>query len=524
MLSFVRRSIARKLMVAVGVPSLGFALVGVLWLRHETRLLAPGLEQVYAIALAALLVFAAAMAVTHFVAVWRVVERPLQRLAAGLRRAREGDFLHRIEVVGRDELAALAREFNTTLAAITDLNARRIEDAASIESMQRELALKAQVEAQHRLLDETNRRLEGRVRELTLLSELTRTLNSTLELDELLRLMGDLVGRSLGYHAFEVLLADEATGDLVVRSTFGMDETAVGLRVKPGEGPAGWAAAQRERVLVRDTKADPRRPQHHGQGGAEGSILAVPMIHQDDVVGVLSLFRPVIDAFPEDEVRLLSSVASQAAMAVANARLHQKMVRLSQTDALTGADNRRSLFARLDAELERSARFEDPVGIALVDVDHFGRVNEALGHAAGDAVLKRVAGILRGSVRKVDLVARYGGEEFAIVLARADRGAAGAAAQKLREAVEAAALEEGAAVPGGRLTISVGFAVFPDDGRDLSTLIDAADSALYAAKRAGRNTVCPYTPGMREHPSRKRNVRITAEPEVETTRARAGEG
>jgi diguanylate cyclase (GGDEF)-like protein len=510
MLHLLNRSIARKLMIAVGVPCVLFALAGVLWLRHEARVLGPALEPVHRIGLATLLAFAAAASLAQFVAVRRVVERPLQRLAAGLRRAREDGFLHRIPVLGEDELGQLAREFNATLAAVTDLHARRIEDAASIESMQRELALKAQLEAQHRLLDETNRRLEGRVRELSLLSDLTRTLSSTLELEELLRFMGDLLGRSLGYHAFEILLTDEATGDLVVRSTCGMDESAVGLRLRPGDGPAGWAAERRQHVLVRDTQVDPRRPHHHGQGGAEGSILAIPMIHQDEAIGVLSLFRPAIDAFPDEEVRVLQAAASQAAMAVANARLHQKMVRLSQTDALTGVHNRRSLFARLEMELERSQRFEHRMGVALVDVDHFKRFNEARGHGAGDVVLKRVGSLLRDTTRKVDLVARYGGEEFAVVVPGAGREAALEVGEKLRAAVEKAALprEDGAPV-----TISVGIAAFPDDARDLASLMDCADAALYAAKRAGRNAVRSFEPGMREHPGRKRNVKITAEAE-----------
>jgi diguanylate cyclase (GGDEF)-like protein len=189
------------------------------------------------------------------------------------------------------------------------------------------------------------------------------------------------------------------------------------------------------------------------------------------------------------------------------------MVRLSQTDALTGVHNRRSLFARLEDELERSARFEHTTAIALVDVDHFRRYNDAFGHAAGDAILRRVAAVLGGAVRRVDLVARYGGEEFAVVLARADRAAAIAAAEKLRAAMTAAALSHPGAGP-GHVTISVGVAVYPDDARELGALIDCADAALYAAKRAGRDVVRPHTPGMRDHPGRKRDERSVSDAEA----------
>jgi diguanylate cyclase (GGDEF)-like protein len=467
-----------------------FAAIGVLWLRHETRLLAPGLHQV---AIAALAVFTVALAACHALAMRFLVHRPLARLAAGLERARQGNFLHRIPVEGEDELGQLAENVNTTLAAITDLHVRRIED-------ERELALKA--------------KLEARVRELTLLSNLTRRLSATLELDRLLATTTELVGRGLGEHAFALLLSEEGTGDLVVRSVSGIDEAgALGARIRPGEGPAGWAARERATVLVRDARTDPRAPVLPWRQGAQGSILAVPMLHQDACAGVLAFARPATDAFPPEEVRLLESVAGQAVIAIENARLHQQMVRLSQTDALTGAHNRRSLFARLQMEVDRCERFGHSMAIALVDVDHFRSFNEAFGHAEGDGVLRNVAAILARAVRRVDLVARYGGEEFAVILPSADRAAALEAAEKLRAAVTAAEIAHGAAEP-GRVTISVGVAIWPDDAREPDALIDCADAALYAAKRAGRDAVRGHEPGMRGHPGRKRDVRVTADAEA----------
>jgi diguanylate cyclase (GGDEF)-like protein len=471
MLGAVRRSIGRKLLLAVGAPALAVALAGMLWLRHEARLLAPGVEPMHQVAIGALVALGIAMAVTHLVAVRFFLERPLRRLSAGMRRAREGDFLARVPVEGEDELAALARSYNETLAAITDLHVRRIEDAASIAAMQRELLLKAE--------------LEWRVKELTTLYELGRALRSTLDQDEVVAAVASSVGRALGDAEVEVLLADDATDELVVRGVSGLGDAAVGSRI-----PAGAS-----------------RP---------GATM-VPMRRGEETVGAIAVRRRS-GALGEEELRLLDALASQSAMAVANAGLHRRLVRLSQTDALTGAHNRRSLFARLDAELERSARFEHTTALALVDVDHFRRYNEALGHGAGDAVLRDVARLLGAAVRKVDLVARYGGEEFAIVLTRADRAAAVTAAEKLRGAIAAAAIPHPAG-EGGRVTISVGVAVFPHDGRDLGALIDCADAALYAAKRAGRNAVVAYEPGMRVHPGRKRDARTTAQAEPDDEKA-----
>jgi diguanylate cyclase (GGDEF)-like protein len=437
------------------------------WLERETSGRDPGLDAAHRGALAALVVFAAAMGLVHVLVIRVLVRNPLKRLVAAMKRAQAGDFLYRVPVESGDEIGRLAETYNETLVALTDLNARRVEDALAMDALERELRVKAEA--------------ERRARDLSFLVELGRTLASTLELEPLLRALADRAARGLGLEAIQVLLADDATGDLVVRAVHGADEALVGSRARPDAPVAGYELAR--------------------------------MAQADELLGVLAVRRPGGAPVAPDEARLVESVASLAAMAIANARLHQQMVRLSQTDALTGAHNRRSLFARLDQELERSRRFEHAMAVALVDVDRFRQYNDALGHAAGDAVLKTVAGLLAGAVRKVDLVARYGGEEFAVVLARADREAALAAAGKLRAAVEAAALPHPAS-EAGRVTISVGVAVFPRDGGDLGGLVDAADSALYAAKRAGRNAVRMHEPGMRTHPGRRRDEKLTADAEA----------
>jgi diguanylate cyclase (GGDEF)-like protein len=499
MLRHVGRSVGRKLLLAVGVPSVAFALALVLWMRYRTRGAGPSVDPAFREGVAVLLLFGVAVTTLHFLAMRRLIEAPLARLVAALRRARASEFLHRVPVESDDELGTLALEFNTTLAAITDLHARRLEDQASLVAMQREVALK--------------QALEARLKELTLLFDLSRRLAATLELDRLIGSVTELVGRDLGDHAFALLVAEEGTRDLVVRGVSGLPEEVVGTRIAFGTGPAGWAAQERATLHVPDTRADPRRPVLPWQQADHGTILVVPLMHQEACSGVLAFFRPEPKAFPDEEVRLLEAVAGPVALALENAQLHQQMVRLSQTDALTGVHNRRSLFARLEMERERADRFDHPMGLVLVDVDHFKRFNDRFGHAAGDDILRRVAETLAGAVRKVDLVARYGGEEFAVVVARADHAAALAAGEKLRAAVEAAAVpHEG--VEAGRVTISVGVASWPDDAGDLAGIVDAADAALYAAKRSGRNVVRGHEPGMRTHPGRKRDVKTTADAEA----------
>jgi diguanylate cyclase (GGDEF)-like protein len=184
------------------------------------------------------------------------------------------------------------------------------------------------------------------------------------------------------------------------------------------------------------------------------------------------------------------------------------MVRISQADALTGVQNRRQLFARLELERERAVRFGEPFALLLLDVDRFRELNEAVGHAAGDGVLRQVAGLLAREARSVDLVARYGGEEFALVVPRTGAAEALATGERLRAAVAATRFE---GAPEGRVTVSIGVAAFPGDAADLGALVDCADAALFAAKRAGRDAVRGHAPGQRTDPARKRDPRTAAD-------------
>jgi diguanylate cyclase (GGDEF)-like protein len=231
------------------------------------------------------------------------------------------------------------------------------------------------------------------------------------------------------------------------------------------------------------------------------------MVLKDQLLGVLNFQRPDTDAFTIEEIELLSAVADQAAMAVKNARLHEETVELSLTDPLTGVPNRRSLFARLEMEIARANRFGNQVSVVMIDIDHFKHLNDVAGHRAGDEILRRVAGVMRGMVRRVDILARYGGEEFMLVLPQVNKVEAIEVAEKLRRAVEDTPLPHSETQPLGRITISLGVANLPGDAMVLETLVDCADAALYASKRAGRNTVVGYQLGMEQHPGRERGGR-----------------
>ncbi|MBS2030579.1 MAG: diguanylate cyclase [Deltaproteobacteria bacterium] len=429
----------------------------------------------------------------------RFVTRPVKRLTQAMDRAKTGDFLVRVPVETDDEVGELAADFNATLARITELKVAEIETGRDLERMQRELALKQELEA-------ANGRLQTRIRELQLLFEVTRSVNSTLELEPLLNLISELVGKALGFAEFSVMLVDGQ--ELVLHSGFGETVLPGEVRFKMGEGAAGEAAEKLTEIYVEDVAKDARFIRRADE---RGSLLCVPMIVKDELVGVLNFRKREVGAFGPDDVRLLKSVANQSAMAIVNARLYQATVELSITDALTGAFNRRHLFSRLEMELLRAQRFGHPLGVVMIDIDHFKHFNDTNGHPAGDEVLRRASALFKAQLRKLDVLARYGGEEFFVVLPQTSKVEALEAAEKLRRAVERTEFPCGEKQPGGKVTISVGVASFPEDASELEVLIDAVDSALYQSKRGGRNKVTAFAKGMEEHPGRERGKKAAAQ-------------
>ncbi len=172
----------------------------------------------------------------------------------------------------------------------------------------------------------------------------------------------------------------------------------------------------------------------------------------------------------------------------------QQQRRLSNADALTGAFNRRFLEHYLRHELARATRHKTALAVAMVDVDHFKRLNDDFGHAAGDRVLRHIAQALEGAVRRTDLIARYGGEEFVVVLPESNAAQAMMRMERIRESIASGALpldkhKARSSTPNVQVTISVGVASWPDDGNTATELVASADRRMYAAKKQGRNLV-----------------------------------
>ncbi len=444
-------------------------------------------------ALSLVMLFVVVVGLALGLALHFLLGRPVRRLAKAMGRAEQGDVLVRAAEGDRDEIARLGKAFNRMLARLTELKAAEIDNQRDLERARLELAMKPE-------LERVNKHLRAKVDELQLLFENARTLSSTLALDEVLERTTRALPAHLEVPRFSLMLLG-ADGRLEVRTATPADLASA---TDAAAAACRHAAITAKSVYVPDLAADTRFRPHPHPDAPTGSLLVVPLVHGGAVLGVLNFQRPQVADFSGDEIEFFTAVASQAAMAVKNARLHEQTVALSVTDPLTQVPNRRFLFGQLESEVARAQRFGTPVSLIMIDIDHFKKLNDRAGHPAGDEVLRQVAALLGRSVRRVDTLARYGGEEFAVLLPQVPRTEALDVAEKLRAIVAGTPMPNGAEQPLGKITISVGVATLPDDAKDQETLVDRADAALYASKRGGRDRASAFSPGMEVHPARER--------------------
>jgi diguanylate cyclase (GGDEF)-like protein len=199
------------------------------------------------------------------------------------------------------------------------------------------------------------------------------------------------------------------------------------------------------------------------------------------------------DAIASGDLAARAPVAGDfevARLAAAVNHMADELKAHARTDELTSLPNFRAFRERIDLEIERAERYPERFGILILDLDRFKKYNDTYGHLAGNDALQRVARVIREAVRVVDFPARYGGEEFAVILPQLDAPALAAIAERIRASVEAMP----APVGGAKVTISIGAAMYPDDGTAADALFRVADERLYAAKEGGRNRVVRVTP------------------------------
>jgi diguanylate cyclase (GGDEF)-like protein len=330
--------------------------------------------------------------------------------------------------------------------------------------------------------------LQRRNAELEILFDTVRDLASTLSTQEVIE---RLVGRTLRHLGSEIasVLLVETDDTLRIMHAMGLPEAVVrGTRMRMGEGIAGHVARTGEPLLVSDVETDPRFVRRNHERYYTHSCISAPLVDQGRVRGVINVNnkRDRRD-FDENDLRLLSAIATHAALALRNADRYEEILEKAKRDALTGLANHGHFWSMLDNEVRRASRYGRPLSLVMIDIDHFKRFNDAHGHLRGDEALAAVARTIAERSRSHDLAARYGGEEFAVLLPETDGAGARAFGEKIRLAVKAVHLD--GLGEGESLSVSVGTGTLTGE-TSAADLVSATDARLYEAKAAGRDRVC----------------------------------
>jgi len=327
--------------------------------------------------------------------------------------------------------------------------------------------------------------------ELTIFHDVAKALTSSLDLDSILQTIMEKMAEYFRPDTWSLLMVDEAKNELYFAIAVGdAAEALKDVRLKVGEGIAGWVAKNGEQLIVPDVCTDPRFAKRIDEmtRWETQSIICVPLRSKHRVLGVIQLVNVRLENFTDQETFFLQSLCDYAAIAIENARAVEKIQELTITDDCTGLFNARHLYKVLETEVYRSSRFNYEFTVVFIDLDHFKQVNDTHGHLVGSKLLAEIGYLIKAQLRLIDYAFRYGGDEFVVLLPQTGKDSALTVAKRLRDALRVSMFcrEEGLNL---NVRASMGVATYPHDAKTPHDIIRQADEMMYMVKNSTRDNI-----------------------------------
>jgi diguanylate cyclase (GGDEF)-like protein/putative nucleotidyltransferase with HDIG domain len=383
-----------------------------------------------------------------------------------------------------DRMEGLAEEINKTRETSTAPDKRKINKEGGLDRHTNDLR------------DSVMEHISSAHRELYALYEIAQNVSTSLNLDEVLSFVSSKIASLIHYRCLIVYLYDKGRKVLKARYVNGR-HTARLLEheVKLGERMSGWAAVHRMPISGRahhdpvereGVRSDLEELLEGGEIEKLENAIVAPLLDGDMILGALALYDRPSQPYEEDHLRVISLIAKHVATAVKHAAQYTATQENVLTDPLTKLPNARYLFVSFEEEISRAMRQEVPLSVIELDVDNFKEVNDRHGHAAGDRILRALARLIREQLRGCDTCVRYAGDEFVVTVPGVGKQGIAKLQARIQEAIETHKF----AVHGGKplhITVGMGAASFPEDGRTFEALMAVADARMYEEKSARRN-------------------------------------
>jgi diguanylate cyclase (GGDEF)-like protein len=334
--------------------------------------------------------------------------------------------------------------------------------------------------------------LRRKVQVLQTLNEVVQAINSSLKPKEILNTIMEKAADLIKAEGWSVLLADAKTNELVFEAASGKaGKKLLGLRLKIGQGVAGWVARYGKSLIVPDVAKDPRFYSGVDEKTkfTTKSVLCVPMRSRDRIIGVVEVVNKIGgDQFTQDDYEIFENVVAHLTIALEKAHMYRKMEEASQIDDLTQLYNTRYCNQFLDNFLLERKDTRGIISLVFLDIDFFKLVDDNFGHLVGSETLKIVGERMTRVIRKNDVIIRYGGDEYIVLLPNTDKKTASVIADRIRKEIG----REPFYAFGNKkfnITVTLGVATYPNDAKSRDELIGKADRAMYEGKLTGRNKV-----------------------------------